>query len=51
MSQPDRMTAAREPRARSSRPAEGFRVGVVSFSNEADVVVPPTATATRRCAG
>jgi Ca-activated chloride channel homolog len=42
--QPDRMTAARE--AASSFVAglpDGFRVGVVSFSNEADVVVPPTA--------
>jgi Ca-activated chloride channel homolog len=41
---PDRMTAARE--AASSfveNLPEGFRVGVVSFSNEADVVVPPTA--------
>jgi Ca-activated chloride channel homolog len=42
--QPDRMTAARE--AASSFVdglPNGFRVGVVSFSNEADVVVPPTA--------
>jgi Ca-activated chloride channel homolog len=42
--QPDRMTAARE--AASSFVdglPDGFRVGVVSFSNEADVVVPPTA--------
>ncbi len=41
--QPDRMTAARE--AASSFVdglPDGFRVGVVSFSNEADVVVPPT---------
>ena len=41
---PTRMTAARE--AASSfveNLPEGFRVGVVSFSNEADVVVPPTA--------
>ena len=41
---PDRMTAARE--AASSFVdglPNGFRVGVVSFSNEADVVVPPTA--------
>ena len=41
---PDRMTAARA--AASSfveNLPEGFRVGVVSFSNEADVVVPPTA--------
>jgi Ca-activated chloride channel homolog len=40
---PDRMTAARE--AASSFVdglPDGFRVGVVSFSNEADVVVPPT---------
>jgi Ca-activated chloride channel homolog len=41
---PDRMTAAREA---ASSFVEGlpdsFRVGVVSFSNEADVVVPPTA--------
>ena len=38
---PDRMTAARE--AASSFVdglPDGFRVGVVSFSNEADVVVP-----------
>jgi Ca-activated chloride channel homolog len=42
--QPDRMTVARE--AASSFVdglPDGFRVGVVSFSNEADVVVPPTA--------
>jgi Ca-activated chloride channel homolog len=42
--EPDRMTAARE--AASSFVdglPDGFRVGVVSFSNEADVVVPPTA--------
>jgi len=41
---PDRMTAARA--AASSfveNLPKGFRVGVVSFSNEADVVVPPTA--------
>ncbi len=41
--EPDRMTAARE--AASSFVdglPDGFRVGVVSFSNEADVVVPPT---------
>ena len=40
---PDRMTVARE--AASSFVdglPDGFRVGVVSFSNEADVVVPPT---------
>lgn len=40
---PDRMAAARA--AASSFVdglPEGFRVGVVSFSNEADVVVPPT---------
>ncbi len=41
--EPDRMTVARE--AASSFVdglPDGFRVGVVSFSNEADVVVPPT---------
>jgi Ca-activated chloride channel family protein len=40
---PDRMTAARE--AASSFVddlPDGFRVGVVSFSDQADVVVPPT---------
>ncbi len=42
--QPDRMTAAREAAGSfvDGLP-DGFRVGVVSFSNEADVVVPPTA--------
>ena len=41
---PDRMTAAREAASSfvDGLPG-GFRVGVVSFSNEADVVVPPTA--------
>jgi Ca-activated chloride channel family protein len=42
--EPSRMAAARE--AASSFVdglPDGFRVGVVSFSNEADVVVPPTA--------
>jgi Ca-activated chloride channel family protein len=42
--QPSRMAAARE--AASSFVdglPDGFNVGVVSFSNEADVVVPPTA--------
>jgi Ca-activated chloride channel family protein len=41
---PDRMTAARE--AASSFVddlPDGFRVGLVSFSDQADVVVPPTA--------
>ena len=40
---PDRMTAARE--AASSfveNLPDGFRVGVVSFSDQADIVVPPT---------
>jgi len=41
---PDRMTAAREAASSFVEDLpEGFRVGVVSFSNEADVVVPPTA--------
>ena len=41
--QPDRMTAAREAASSfvEGLPA-GFKVGVVAFSNEADVVVPPT---------
>jgi len=40
---PDRMTAAREAASSfvDGLPS-GFQVGVVSFSNEADVVVPPT---------
>ena len=42
--QPDRMTAAREAASSFVEGLpNGFRVGVVSFSNEADVVVPPTA--------
>jgi Ca-activated chloride channel homolog len=41
---PDRMTAAREAASSFVEGLpDGFRVGVVSFSNEADVVVPPTA--------
>jgi Ca-activated chloride channel family protein len=41
---PDRMTAAREAASSFVKGLpDGFRVGVVSFSNEADVVVPPTA--------
>lgn len=41
---PDRMTAAREAASSFVEGLpKGFRVGVVSFSNEADVVVPPTA--------
>ena len=41
--QPDRMTAAREAASSFVEGLpDGFRVGVVSFSNEADVVVPPT---------
>ena len=40
---PDRMTAAREAASSFVEGLpDGFRVGVVSFSNEADVVVPPT---------
>ena len=42
--QPDRMTAAREAASSFVEGLpDGFQVGVVSFSNEADVVVPPTA--------
>jgi Ca-activated chloride channel family protein len=41
---PDRMTAAREAASSFVKGLpDGFKVGVVSFSNEADVVVPPTA--------
>ena len=41
---PDRMTVAREAASSFVEGLpDGFRVGVVSFSNEADVVVPPTA--------
>ena len=41
--EPDRMTAAREAASSFVEGLpDGFRVGVVSFSNEADVVVPPT---------
>ena len=41
---PDRMTAARKAASTFVKNLpNGFRVGVVSFSNEADVVVPPTA--------
>jgi Ca-activated chloride channel homolog len=41
---PDRMTAAREAAASFAEGLpDGFKVGVVSFSNKADVVVPPTA--------
>ncbi len=40
---PDRMTVAREAASSFVEGLpDGFRVGVVSFSNEADVVVPPT---------
>jgi Ca-activated chloride channel family protein len=42
--QPDRMTAAREAAASFAQGLpDGFKVGVVSFSDKADVVVPPTA--------
>ena len=42
--QPDRMTAAREAAASFAEGLpDGFKVGVVSFSDKADVVVPPTA--------
>jgi Ca-activated chloride channel family protein len=42
--QPTRMAAAREAASSFVEGLpEGFQVGVVSFSNEADVVVPPTA--------
>jgi Ca-activated chloride channel homolog len=42
--QPTRMVAAREAASSFVEGLpEGFQVGVVSFSNEADVVVPPTA--------
>jgi Ca-activated chloride channel family protein len=42
--QPNRMAAAREAAASFVEGLpDGFQVGVVSFSNEADVVVPPTA--------
>jgi Ca-activated chloride channel family protein len=41
---PDRMTAARAAASSFVQDLpDGFRVGLVSFSNEADVVVPPTA--------
>ena len=41
---PDRMTAAREAAASFVEGLpDGFKVGVVSFSDKADVVVPPTA--------
>ena len=41
---PDRMTAAREAAASFAKGLpDGFKVGVVSFSDKADVVVPPTA--------
>jgi Ca-activated chloride channel family protein len=41
---PDRMTAAREAASKFVEDLpKGFRVGVVSFSDQADVVVPPTA--------
>ena len=41
--QPDRMAAARAAASSFVEGLpEGFQVGVVSFSNEADVVVPPT---------
>jgi Ca-activated chloride channel family protein len=41
---PDRMAAARQAASSFVEGLpEGFQVGVVSFSNEADVVVPPTA--------
>jgi Ca-activated chloride channel homolog len=40
---PDRMAAARQAASSFVEGLpEGFQVGVVSFSNEADVVVPPT---------
>jgi Ca-activated chloride channel homolog len=40
---PDRMTAAREAASRFVKDLpKGFRVGVVSFSDQADIVVPPT---------
>jgi Ca-activated chloride channel family protein len=40
---PDRMTAAREAAASfADGLPNGFKVGVVSFSDKADVVVPPT---------
>ena len=40
---PDRMTAAREAASSFVKDLpRGFRVGVVSFSDQADVVVPPT---------
>jgi Ca-activated chloride channel family protein len=42
--QPDRMTVAREAAASFAKGLpDGFKVGVVSFSDKADVVVPPTA--------
>ncbi len=41
---PDRMTAAREAAAAFAEGLpNGFKVGVVSFSDKADVIVPPTA--------
>jgi Ca-activated chloride channel homolog len=41
--EPDRMTAAREAASSFVEGLpQGFRVGVVSFSDQADVVVPPT---------
>jgi len=41
---PDRMTVAREAAASFAKGLpDGFKVGVVSFSDKADVVVPPTA--------
>ena len=41
---PDRMTAAREAASSFVEGLpDGFKVGVVSFSDKADVVVPPTA--------
>jgi Ca-activated chloride channel family protein len=41
---PDRMTAAREAASKFVQDLpKGFRVGVVSFSDQADIVVPPTA--------
>ncbi len=40
---PDRMTAAREAASTFVKDLpKGFRVGVVSFSDQADIVVPPT---------
>ena len=40
---PDRMTAAREAASKFVKDLpKGFRVGVVSFSDQADIVVPPT---------